>query len=541
MQPFYEIPRRVFASLALGVIPCALSAAHAHPAAPSIAWTACTADLVDERWSDALGERLECGSMPAPVEEGQPAKGSFNVGVVRFKAGIPAQREGSIFFNFGGPGANPLDMLPQTAYLWATRAADHPLEGDRKRLSDRFDLVAVVPRGLRGGTRFPCRPGPASNPGPDPTVYLADWNWAGFVREARAYAVACSENPLQRFGGTLQHARDMELARLALGEPVMNFVGVSYGSWVGAYYASMYATHVGRMVMDSVMNYAGSFEDQARAFPPERQALFTRNAVLASVVDPLAYRLGTDPAAVMARFRNMPHQARESWAASIGTPSHLAAALTLADWIRQAGEPDKDRLRSRAASFAFSPDPATDRNIRAAATKLVQRLGEPEDPTLSGRVDPAVYFTVVCGDTAWNKNTRAWRVLANDIARDYPAANGYTVTMGLVCANWTSAPRWRPSLAALAEAPPILMIQAEFDPATPYSGAMQAFRATPGAYMVLARGSTAHGLFGHSATPCVEHAVSRFLLSGELPPRHTTACDFVPSPDAPRSPRAPSV
>jgi hypothetical protein len=80
----------------------------------------------------------------------------------------------------------------------------------------------------------------------------------------------------------------------------------------------------------------------------------------------------------------------------------------------------------------------------------------------------------------------------------------------------------------------MLMVQAEFDPATPASGAIRAFNASPHAYLVLARGMTAHGVFGTSATPCIERAVGRFLLEGELPEQRTSGCDFVPTPPSRR-------
>jgi pimeloyl-ACP methyl ester carboxylesterase len=499
-----------------------------------ITWEACAPGMVDDRWIAAMGNRLECGSMLTALDEDVPSRGTFTVGLIRLKAGSPRQREGSIFFNFGGPGANPLQFLPPTGYLWSTRSADHPIDGDKRRLADRFDLVAVIPRGLRGGTRYACRPSLEEDIGHDPAILLADWNWVGFVREARAYASAC-EDPLQPFVGTLQHVRDMERVRRALGEPVMNFVGISYGSWVGAFYAATYPSHAGRIVLDSVMNFAGTFEDQVGAFPAERQALFARYALRPALAHPLLYGIGSDAKATMARFRAMPHQARHMWASVISAPSHLVAALTLADWMRGDGDPTSERLIARAQSYVFSTDPATDQSIREAARELASRIGQNEDPTLGGLVDLSVYHAVICGDSPWRKDQKALRSMANEIGARYPAANGGPVMTGLTCLHWSAQPRWRPALTELAKAPPLLMIQAEFDPATPYTGAMQAFNASPGAYMVVARGARSHGLFGASATPCVEHAVGRFLLTGERPATPLSMCDYVPSPVSPEA------
>lgn len=512
------------------VVGCGLSFRVAADVVP-VSWNPCKAELVDPRWATVLGERLECGTMSARIDEDEPALGSIEVGLIRFKAGDPARRRGALFFNFGGPGGNPLDFMPGISYLWSTRALDHPLDGDKRRLSDLYDMVAVIPRGLRGGTRFACRVDEA-NDGHDPTVDLADWNWVGYVKESKAYAAGCAEDPLHAYVGTLQHVRDMEQARVALHEKTLNFVGFSYGTWVGSFYAATYPGHTGRVVLDSSMNHAGTFEDQVAEEPYERQERFARTALRPALAAPAIYGMGSSAGEIMARFRNMPHRVQEALPSIIDTPAELVAALTMADWVRTDGNSAPEHLLSRLRSYRFSPDPAVDNEIRSAATDFASLIehGRKNDPVTAALVDQSVYVAVVCGDTAWQKSVPSLRRLANTIGLRYPAANGESVTLGLTCRHWASRPRWRPPLASLAKAPPMLMVHAEFDPATPVSGAILAFNATPNAYLVLARGMTGHGVFGNSATPCIERSVGRFLLEGELPLQRLSGCDFVPMP-----------
>jgi len=531
-----SLARRAPTLVALAVslaVPCYSVGAPAltESAAPAISWQPCVPELVDKNFIDALGPRLECGTMPALLDKDAPSLGFVTVGLVRFKAGDPAQRRGAIFFNFGGPGGNPLDFLPGFGYLWSTRSLDHPLDGDKRRLADRYDLVAVIPRGLRGGSRFTCHADEATG-GHDPTVDLADWNWAGFVEDAQAYAAGCAADPLHPHVGTLQHVRDMEQARLALHEPVMNFVGISYGTWVGAFYAGTYPTQTGRMVLDSVMNYSGTFQGQVAMEPDERQAFFERGALRPAIAAPAVYGLGSDAAVVLARVQNMPHRAREAWAPLIDTPAQLAAALTLADWIRDSGDETQKALLARMQGFRFSTHPAVDNEIRGAAIEFAATAegGRMPDPITPHLVDFSVYSAVVCGDTIWRNDLKSLRTTANNISARYPAASGDSVTIGLICLHWPTAARWRPPMSQLGKAPPLLLVQAEFDPATPMRGAIRAFSATTNSYMIVARDMTGHGVFGSSATPCIERGVSRFLLEGELPSQRLSGCDFVPTP-----------
>ncbi len=76
---------------------------------------------------------------------------------------------------------------------------------------------------------------------------------------------------------TEQTAHDMDALRAALGEPTIGFLGVSYGSYLGAAYAAAHPHRVGRMVLDSVVG-PWSWHDfdvrQARATaPPTRHPL----------------------------------------------------------------------------------------------------------------------------------------------------------------------------------------------------------------------------------------------------------------------------
>jgi hypothetical protein len=280
------------------------------------------------------------------------------------------------------------------------------------------------------------------------------------------------------------------------------------------------------------MNHAGTFEDQVADEPYERQAWFARTALRPALAAPTSYGIGTDARQVMDRFRNMPHRAKEAWASTIDTPAQLVAALTLADWVRMDGDGTRERLLARIATRRFSGQASVDNEIRAAAIEFAATVeqGLSSDADLADLVDVSVYRAVVCGDTPWRGDRASLRAKANTIGAKYPAASGDAVTLGLACLYWPSAPRWRPPLAALAKAPPMLMVQAEFDPATPATGAIRAFNASPNAYLVLARGMTGHGVFGSSATPCIERSVARFLLRGELPERRLSGCDFVPTP-----------
>src|SRR4051812_48017745 len=115
-------PRR--AALLAMVAATAAVATPAHAATPPVAWSAC---------ADADG--FQCASYPVPRDYDRPSDGTLSLAVVRLPAQDAAHRIGSLFVNFGGPGAAGVDgvkFLGQSLFA---------------ALNQRFDIVGFDPRG----------------------------------------------------------------------------------------------------------------------------------------------------------------------------------------------------------------------------------------------------------------------------------------------------------------------------------------------------------------------------------------------------------
>jgi hypothetical protein len=80
--------RSVVTAVIVAVFLAFLAPVTAHAGAPPISWTAC-------------GPRLECASVPVPLDWRQPDGPTITLSVVRHLASRPEQRIGSLFFNPG--------------------------------------------------------------------------------------------------------------------------------------------------------------------------------------------------------------------------------------------------------------------------------------------------------------------------------------------------------------------------------------------------------------------------------------------------------
>lgn len=177
---------------------------------------------------------LECGQLSVPVDYAHPRGERLALATVRARALTP-RRRGILFVNPGGPGGSGVDFVIGAKALFAP-------------LRQSFDIVSFDPRGTARSHSVDCTfeipPAPA-----DGTLAAA----AAFLDEAGArYARACGEQhgALATQVGTNNVARDIDAFRAALGERELNYLGFSYGTILGASYATLFPDRVRAMVLD---------------------------------------------------------------------------------------------------------------------------------------------------------------------------------------------------------------------------------------------------------------------------------------------------
>ena len=90
-------------------------------------------------------------------------------------------------------------------------------------------------------------------------------------KSAKAFADKClSKNPNLKFMSTENVARDLDILRSALGERKLNFMGSSYGTYLGTLYLDLFPKKAGRLVLDGAIDPMVTGEaqivDQAKGF-----------------------------------------------------------------------------------------------------------------------------------------------------------------------------------------------------------------------------------------------------------------------------------
>ncbi|MET7291433.1 alpha/beta hydrolase [Streptomyces griseoloalbus] len=197
-------------------------------------------------WRDCGVPGFQCATLKAPLDYAEPSAGDVRLAVTRKKATGPGKRLGSLLVNPGGPGGSAV------GYVQAYAGVGYPA-GVRAR----YDMVAVDPRGVARSEPVECLDGPEMDrytrtDGTPDEAKEADTLAAAYQR----FAEGCGADApkLLRHVSTVEAARDMDIVRAALGDEKLNYVGASYGTFLGATYAGLFPDRAGRLVLDGAMD-----------------------------------------------------------------------------------------------------------------------------------------------------------------------------------------------------------------------------------------------------------------------------------------------
>lgn len=227
--------------LAAVTIP-ALPSAPAAAAAVRVAWSTCDPAVV-QTVPAAERAKLTCGSVAVPRDHTAPAAGTVSLALMRRQADNPQQRIGTLFVNIGGPGGS--------GFLY-TRVVHQRFA---PAVLARFDIVGFDPRGV--GRSGPLRCFTSQEQVFDLlsrsfAVPVSGPEIASSIGAADEYSRLCGTNggPLLEQMATRDVAHDLDLLRSAVGDDRLNYVGLSYGTLIGATYAALYPQRVRAIVLD---------------------------------------------------------------------------------------------------------------------------------------------------------------------------------------------------------------------------------------------------------------------------------------------------
>jgi pimeloyl-ACP methyl ester carboxylesterase len=374
-------------------------------------------------------------------------------------------------------------------------------------LNQRFDIVAFDPRGVGHSTPLDCHSTIEAlvhtDPSPDD-----DAEWGKTDQAAAAFAAECAQKHAKLLPhlGTPDVARDMDQVRAALGEEQISYLGFSYGTAIGAFYAELFPKRIRAAVLDGAVDVQLSAIEislqQGVGFEHSLAAYFEWCGMAANNC-PWASAGNATPADEFARLSaSVDAKALTTPSGrSVGPGEFIIGVLaplysgeqgyrTISASLRSAQNGDGSGLLAQTDSYLDRHPDGTYGNLQEA-NSAVNCLDAPV-PASSELRKEAMRFIQAS-----------------------PTFGLATLTGLFVCAHWPvhSTPPPRPKGAG---APPILVIGTTGDPATPYTWA-QALASELESGVLLTHEGEGHTAYGRGDS-CIDDAVDAYFFQQTVPP-----------------------
>ena len=453
-------------------------------------------------WS-TCGDGFDCTTVTAPLDWADPSVGEVELSVIRSRA-TSGEAIGSLLTNPGGPGASGVGLI-RDSLTYAV--------GESVR--EQFDVIGFDPRGVGESTAVRCFDAPEMD------AYLFDIPenrrgtdaWAEELRERHAaFAEACDAHSegIIPFITTENSARDMDLLRAVLGDRELNYLGYSYGTFLGATYAKLFPDKVGRLVLDGAVDPAISnlevdvvqgigFESALRAYMAD--CLEGSDCPFRGTVDGAMADLGT----LLAGVDRDPLPAadgRELGADSLMT-GIVAALYAEESWP----------YLSLALQGALEGDPET---AFLLADFYYDREG---GEYLSNQTE--AFRTYNCMDYPTEATPDEIAAARARLAEEAPTVAPYWFGAN-PCADWPYPPTGVREPITAEGAAPIVVVGTTNDPATPYEWSVSLADQLASGVLITREGEGHTGY--NKGNACVDEAVEAYLLEGTVPQGDIT-CD----------------
>jgi pimeloyl-ACP methyl ester carboxylesterase len=411
-----------------------------------------------------------------------------------------SESQGFILFNPGGPGAS--------GYDWVKDSADYLGTDD---LRSNWNILGFDPRGVGRSSAVEC----LSDAEYDEFLYgvsgfeISTEEDIAVARAASAdFADKCLENTgaLLEFVDTASAARDMDVLRAVVGESKLNFLGYSYGSFLGTTYATLFPDRVGRFVLDGAIDPTvdddGQTLFQLEAFESALTA-FLENCDRYEDC-PFSGNVSADLLSVQQLLADIE---QEPLATSSGRELTIWAAVTglIMTLYSDSYWPELSLAFSEAFSgsgdsFLLLADFYNDRGVDGTyQTNLI-----------------AANHAINCLDNSTSPSILTIDAQNAKLLEAAPVLGRYWQFGALRCGSWPFPEADKPADYSASGAPTILVIGTTGDPATPYSQAQSLANDILEDGFLMTYNGEGHTIYGND-NKCIDQVVDKFFLTGELP------------------------
>lgn len=459
---------------------------------------------------------VDCATVKAPLDWDQPELGSIDIAINKSAALEPKKRLGTLFLNPGGPGGSGISMIAMGAA--GAVSPDVTLS---------YDVIGFDPRGVGQSTSVKCFGTPA-----DQNEFIYDTDTLDIpYNKGTAEYIELSKAKTAKFAGdcanltgelinhtdTVSTAKDLDLLRAVMKDTHLNYIGFSYGTFLGATYAELFPKHVGRMVLDGAIDpsitgkemaiaQTAGFEKALRQF-----AAFDATNKISPTRGPSVKQgeYASDSGEIdasMKKIASILDQLEKT--PLVGTDSRVV---------------DGDVLSMAIASYLYSKmswmlltQVFADVQAGKADSTLAGAdayFGRNEDGTYASNITEA-NNAINCLDYVW-PTTEELHGQLPEYEAVAPTVGKYMLSDSN-CNSWPAKTERTPHKVEAKGSSDILVIGTVNDPATPYKWSVALAEQLSKGHLITYQGE-GHTVYNHGGNACIDSTVDKFLISGIVP------------------------
>jgi len=452
-------------------------------------------------WDDCGQDR--CAKVEVPLDYEDPDGETIELQVKV----IPATGDGgrSLFINQGGPGGEAQEF----AEAMKSRFGDE--------VRDRYDVVGVDPRGVGMSTPIDCLSDreldayAASDPDPDDQAEV-DNHRARTVE----FGTACKERSgaLASHISTEEAARDFDIVRALLGSKTFDWFGASYGTELGATYATLFPKTVGRMVLDGAVDPSLSAEESAFGQTTGFQRAL--DAYIRDCVKRAACPLGTGADTAEDKLISF-YEARDAGPLTTGLERKLTQGHTFLGIAVALYDENFWPALTQALTEAFKGDGSV---LLRLSDVYFRRTDDGTYRENLHEANPAINCLDASDDDAEASTLQEVQESLPRFEKASPVFGRALAWGALSCTDWPIKPLHPQVDVDATGSKPIVVLGTTRDPATPYEWA-KALTDQLGTAVLVTRQGDGHTAYT-SNNECIKRIVDDYLVDGKVPKDGTT-------------------
>ena len=462
---------------------------------------------------------FQCGTVTVPLDYDHPDSQTITIALKKLPASDGNAEHGSLFFNPGGPGASGVEAMTS-----APRVSEE--------LRAAYDIIGFDPRGVGQSTPITCwtndeikqhLANPSDDAGPtDPLKGITSTNTPAQnkIDRGTANAARCAQHSqvpeLLDHVGTRDVARDLDILRATNSNTKLNYLGVSYGTRIGAIYADLFPGHVGRVVLDSAVDPSKREIDSITETVAFKEGVLREYVEHCQAQDGCPLTGSTDEAvAQLAAFVDgldkNPLTAPDS-DATVNTQD--ATAIIQQHAVAQ---PNWDALTAMLTPALTNHDGTLMVKAKQNSSNLSPETTVEE--VVSQANEQIMLAAVICNDNPDTDSTASdWDAQTAAEKKSYPFFGGTSSAMDAYCRGWGHQGKTPPQETHAKGSDPILVVGITGDVQTLYSWAQSLAGQLDNGHLFTIKGYGHGGAIGSCATA----ATIGFLVNGTVPAEGAT-------------------